>query len=38
MNVTFLILALLFLVLKMPLFAIIFVVLALTTGNSSRRS
>lgn len=38
MNTTFLILALLFLLLKMPLLAIIFVVLAFTTGNSNRRS
>ena len=38
MNTTFLILALLFLILKMPLVAIIFFILAITSSNNSRRS
>lgn len=38
MNTTFLIFAIVFLLLKMPIFAIVFFVLALTTGDSNRRS
>ena len=37
MNTTYLIFAILFFILKMPIFGFVFIILALTSSNSRRR-